>query len=150
MKPISIALVSLCILSSGCNSAYIKEKNFESLHGGVITIKPQNKVYAELTITDGEIVNVIQAESVLNPEKTVTFEFSETDHGTMLSVQNPFEQPIKYHINMVDFSGNFHQTSSCPVMAGGGAFESWPHPIPQLVVSNFRFLGDDQGFTCTY
>ena len=150
MKLILTTLISLCVLTSGCNSAHIKEQNTGSPFGGVVTIKPHGKVYAEITVTDGEIAEVTQVESILNPEKTVTFEFSESEYGTMLSVQNPFEQPIKYHINMVDYSGNFHQTSSCPVMAGGGAFESWPHPIPQLVVSNFHFLGEDQGFSCSY
>jgi hypothetical protein len=29
-------------------------------------------------------------------------------------------------------------TSSCPVIANGGNFETWPHPIAMLVLSNFR------------
>ncbi|SHF93286.1 hypothetical protein SAMN04487965_2992 [Microbulbifer donghaiensis] len=150
MKKIIPFAIALSAFISGCNSAHVKEQSDGSLHGGIITIKGQSKVYAEVTINEGKIVDVTQVESVLNPEKTVAFEFSETENGTMLSVKNPFELPIKYHINMVDYSGNFHKTSSCPVMAGGGAFESWPHPIPQLVISNFRFLGENQAFTCTY
>lgn len=150
MKKNLLTMIIVSALLSGCNSNYVKEQNLKSLQGEIITIEPMHKVYAEVTITDGRIVEVTQVESILNPDKTITFEFSESKHGTMLSVQNPFEKPIKYHINMVDYSGNFHKTSSCPVMAAGGAFESWPHPIPKLVVSDFHFLEEDQGFTCTY
>jgi len=150
MKTTIAAIILLAALSSGCNSGYIQEQNLTPLQGGGVTVKANNVAYAELTITDGKIVAVTPVDAIMNPEKTVTFEFSETENGTMLSVKNPFDQPIKYHINMVDYSGNFHKTSSCPVMAGGGAFESWPHPIPQLVVSNFRFLSDGQGFSCIY
>ena len=150
MKTTIAATIFIAALSSGCNSGYIKEQNLTPLQGGGVTVKADSVVYAELTITDGKIVAVTPVDRIMTPEKTVTFEFSETENGTMLSVKNPFDQPIKYHINMVDYSGNFHKTSSCPVMAGGGAFESWPHPIPQLVVSNFRFLESEQGFSCIY
>lgn len=150
VKKIVLPIAAMIALATGCNSSNVIKQNLINSQDGIITIEPKDKVYAEVTVTNGRIAEVTQIESILSPEKTITFEFSETKHGTMLSVQNPFDQPIKYSINMVDYSGNFHKTSSCPVMAGGGAFESWPHPIPQIVISDFRFLEDGQGFTCTY
>lgn len=38
-------------------------------------------------------------------------------------------------------------TSSCPVIANGGNFETWPHPIAMLVLSNFR-IQPPNSFTC--
>jgi len=31
---------------------------------------------------------------------------------------------------------------------GGGAFESWSHKIPEMIVSNIRVLGEDGNMAC--
>ena len=42
-----------------------------------------------------------------------------------------------------------YKTSSCPVIAGGGAFEMWPYPIFQLVLGNARLLDAKAPMACT-
>lgn len=68
---------------------------------------------------------------------------NEDDNGMMLVIKNPHDFPIKVSIDMIDFSGQLHPTSSCPVMAKGGAYEMWPHPIPELMISNVRKVESD-------
>jgi hypothetical protein len=68
--------------------------------------------------------------------------------GIMLAVNNPFSKPIRYNLGLMFLtSGRLYKTSSCPVIAKGGSYEYWPHPIFQLVVTNMHFLteGDEMG-----
>jgi hypothetical protein len=51
---------------------------------------------------------------------------------------------------MMDFSHKPHQTSSCPAVARGSAYESWPHPIPELIISGLRLLDDKGEVSCIY
>jgi hypothetical protein len=67
----------------------------------------------------------------------------------MLSVKNPFGSFVKYNIDMVDAKGNLHHTSSRPVLTRGAVFESWPHPIQELRITNFRFLKPEDAIVCT-
>jgi hypothetical protein len=35
------------------------------------------------------------------------------------------------------------KTNTCPVIGKGGAFETWPEPVLELVLGNFRLLAPD-------
>ncbi|WP_223789652.1 hypothetical protein [Marinicella meishanensis] len=74
---------------------------------------------------------------------------NDDDNGMRLVIKNPHDFPIKVSIDMIDLAGNLHPTSSCPVMAGGGVYEMWPHPIPELLISNVRKAGEEAK-TCEY
>jgi len=116
-----------------------------------ISLLPGEELFVEVRIEDGIVLGFKQVTEIIDPDRTFTFRFvQEHGIGMMLSVQNPFDQPIKYSIDMIDFQGTSHQTSSCPLVAGGGAFESWPHPIPEIHITNFRVLSESDGFVCRY
>jgi hypothetical protein len=117
-----------------------------------LSLFPGDKVYIEADLIEGQFVNLKQVDEIFSPEKTFTFDFQqmEDEVNMTLSVKNPFSKLIKFHLDMIDFAGEAHQTSSCPVIAGGGVFEMWPHAIPELVVSNLRSLEDTEKMTCIY
>jgi hypothetical protein len=64
----------------------------------------------------------------------------------LLKVTNPFSQSLKFNMGMMPLdSDKLLKTSSCPVMAGGSSFESWPEPVFQVVLGNARFIDADKG-----
>ncbi|HKP26261.1 MAG TPA: hypothetical protein VJV39_20505 [Dongiaceae bacterium] len=57
----------------------------------------------------------------------------------MLTVANNLSKTVKYDATMKAPDDRMVYTSSCPVDAGLSNFESWPHPVKFLELSNFRF-----------
>jgi hypothetical protein len=68
----------------------------------------------------------------------------------VLTITNPLDAPLKFSMQMMDFEGRLHETSSCPVMAEGSLFEMWPHAIPQLVLLDPRILASGDSLVCQY
>lgn len=116
-----------------------------------ISILPGDKLFIEADESDGKLFNFRQVSKIENEAKTLIFSFTQMDSslGMMLSVKNPFKKNIKYHLNMIDFSGKPHETSSCPVMAGLSVFESWGHPIPELILTDMHFANNNKN-VCVY
>jgi hypothetical protein len=115
-----------------------------------ITISPNIKYFAEVTVEDHKITKVKLVDAITNPEITMTFDVTEMDKGTMLIAENPFKETIKYSIDMIDRKGKAYPTSSCPVIPKGSAVENWPHPIPHLTIKNFHFLDTKSNVGCEY
>lgn len=44
-------------------------------------------------------------------------------------------------------SDKLFKTSSCPVMPEKSVYESWPHPIFQLAITNFHWV-DESNLDC--
>jgi hypothetical protein len=132
---------------AGCSSQSTKAPEKESFSG--ISVFPGEEIFVSAELIDGKIADVTRASENTNPSKTIIFKFEKSDRGMNLSVKNPFPVAIKYHIDMIDPRGNPHQTSSCPAIAKGGAYEMWPHPIPQLVISNIHAI-ESGNFSCVY
>lgn len=122
------------------------------VQGTQISLLPGDKVYVEAEFNDDMVTKLTQVSEIVNAEKTIVFDFKQMDGKVdmMLSIKNPFEKFIKFNLDMVDFAGQPHQTSSCPVLAGGLAFEAWPHPIPEIIVTNVMFLNDGEPLVCKY
>ena len=150
-------MIILLALLSGCaanqpNPAPEAATNSATESSTQISIFPDEQVYVEATVKDNKIVSIRNVHTLSNPGSTLTFKFSKMDggKGMMLSVKNPLDNAIKYHIDMVDFKGGLHHTSSCPNMAGLSVFESWPHPIPEIRITNFHFAASNEGSVCIY
>lgn len=121
--------------------------------GNQISILPGDELLIEAEVIEGNLLgNFKQVTEMQNPEKTIRFSFTQMGSGIgmMLSVKNPFPFNIKYHLNMIDFSGKPHETSSCPVRAKISVYESWPHPIPELMLTNMRIQKDNDSMSCVY
>lgn len=121
-----------------------------SVDAPAIAVQAGQKVYVELEMSNGEITGIKQVSEIRHPDITMTFNFTKADFGMMLSVKNPASVAVKYHIDMLDYDGKLHKTSSCPVPAGLSVFESWPHPIPEIRVKDFRALPSGATVGCVY
>jgi len=129
----------------------VLEVYWPAAQGDRISILPGDELFIEADEVDGKLINFRQVDAIVNQNVTLTFSLSQmsTGLGMMLSVSNPFAKNIKYHLNIIDFSGRPHQTSSCPVRAGLSVFESWGHPIPELILSDMHFVEQDAA-SCIY
>lgn len=59
--------------------------------------------------------------------------------GMMLTIKNNLKQKLQVDALMtIPGKEGIYKTSIVPVEAGLSDFESWPHPIVQLVLRNFR------------
>jgi hypothetical protein len=119
---------------------------------GAISILPGEEIYIEAEREGDVLTDLRQVNAVENPEKTFVVKFFQVDEdtGMMLSLRNPFEFTVKFHMQMMDFSGGLHETSSCPAPSGAGIFESWPHPIVQIYLLEPRVLPDQENIACEY
>lgn len=108
---------------------------------GYINVLAGEKINVEFDETAGELTNARYVEQLKAAEKTVRFELSQTDDGTILSVKNPFSKDIIYDCLIQNYKTSKLQTTSIiPVRSKLLSFEMWPEPIPQVVISNVRFV----------
>jgi hypothetical protein len=149
MKSTFLAL-SILVLVGACATSQQPPPAKGSVGTAAFSILPGAPVYAEATVNADGSITLTKVESISNPAITLSFDLSAMDDGMMLSVKNPLDKPIKYHLNMIDRSGKPHQTSSCPVHAGISVFEMWPHPIPEIRVSNAHVASKSEEGLCIY
>ena len=120
------------------------------IQGEQISILVGEQVYISGEFKDGVLTD-FQLGDASDPG-AISFDLKQSDEdiGMMLVVKNPHPFRLKLSIDMIDFEGQLHPTSSCPIMAEGGIFEMWPHPIPELMISNIRVMTDDEPMSCVY
>jgi hypothetical protein len=123
--------------------------------GQMLTILPGEKLYIEADFA-GEKASLIKSISKMRePSKTLTLYFEQTadvGDGThmLLTINNPFKKTLKYHARMMTLDEKVTPTSSCPIKPGLTNYEHWQHPIFQLVITDFRFIKDDESLKCEY
>lgn len=106
---------------------------------GAIVIFPGEQFVVAVEIEDGKIVGAQPNSAGGAQSNAVEVSFKQVDSGMMLTVANNLSQTVKYDATMKTPDGRMVYTSSCPVEAGLSNFESWPHSIKFLELSNFRF-----------
>lgn len=111
---------------------------------------PGQTLYIEADVKDDMLVNLRMVPANVHPQKTLVFKFEQREtkgqYGMSLSIHDPFMHWLKYHAVVVDTDtapDTFKQSSTCPVVPGGDATENWIAPIFQVVLSDFRFLAQD-------
>lgn len=116
-----------------------------------ISLLPGEELFVEAEIQGDSIGSFKQVSTIVNPGRTFIFQFEQQKNSDMiLSVKNPFGVTVKYNIDLIDFQGNLHETSSCPVRPNGRMFEHWPYPIPEIQVTNFRVIEAGDSVGCVY
>jgi hypothetical protein len=117
---------------------------------GLVTVYPGETVYVEATVDpDGWLTDLKAVAENRKPKSTLTFHlWQEPDIGDglgmLLTVNSPFGQIIKYRLGMMlPDGGDLYSTSSCPLRPGITVSEHWPHPIFQIVATDFRLVADD-------
>lgn len=133
------------------------EKRFElypaSVQRNLVTVLMGEKLFLEVEFEDGKAKSLKSVPENVNPEKTLVLDFSQKpdskkDSSSYLWVENPFPKPVKFNLEMMTMDGKMSPTSSCPVEAKLKLLEHWPHAIFQLVVTNIRFLGENETKEC--
>ena len=117
-----------------------------------LSIFAGEQVYVEVAVQNNMILGIKRVSNIIDPNSTMIFNFMKGDSGNnmTLSVKNPLSNSVKYHIDMVDYQGRLHKTSSCPVLAGLSVYEFWPHPIPEIRITNFHFTSEEEKAVCIY
>lgn len=127
------------------------DRTFDVLPGVVqprwLTIVAGQSLHIEADRLDDSLTNFRVVDAVAHPEKTLDLTLAQSDDGNMLlTLHNPFGQALKFDMGMMPLtSERVLKTSSCPVIAGGTGFETWPYPIFQIVLANPRFIDPDKG-----
>jgi hypothetical protein len=128
----------------GCTAGHEK-----AVSSGAVTIHPGETICVVLKVR-GQSVIATGATST-NSDKTLVLRFWQ-DPGTkamVLTVHNPLGEYLRYKAHMLlPGVGRHEYTSSCPVLSNRLAIEHWPHPISELVLSNFELLPDSATITC--
>lgn len=144
---IKILVIATLSLLSACQTNVKDGSTSQSLAGEKFSVTPVADLYLEVSLQGNEVLG--SSESEVSESANLTFSISEmSSGGVMMSIRSRLEKPVKYDLHMVDYQGNYHYTSSCPVMPGSGVFESWSHKIPEIVVSNIRVLEEDGSMAC--
>ncbi len=64
-------------------------------------------------------------------------------------VVNPFAKFLRYRLDMMALGSDLlRYTSSCPVIPEKMAYEQWPYPIFQLIMSDLRFVEGEETKIC--
>jgi hypothetical protein len=106
---------------------------------GAIVIFPGEQFVIAFQIENGKIVRAERNPAGGQLPNTIDVSFKVIDGGMTLTLDNHLPNTVKYDAIMKAPDGKLVYTSSCPVDAGLSNFESWPHPIKFLELSNFRF-----------
>ena len=107
---------------------------------GAIVIFPGEQFVIAFKIENGKIVGAEPYPAGGQLSNAIEVNFKEIDGGMMLTLANHLPNTVKYDAIMKAPDDKLVHTSSCPVDAGLSNFESWPHPIKFLELSNFRLL----------
>ncbi len=124
--------------------------------GGLITVHPGETVYVEARVEAGRLVGLTAVPTNSHPEKTLVFELQQATDigdgtGMTLEVASPFAEVLKYRLGMMlPRKNEVVKTSACPLHRGRTTIEHWPHPIYQIVATDFRVVdpASDATETC--
>ncbi|HEV2213564.1 MAG TPA: hypothetical protein VGS99_09470, partial [Gammaproteobacteria bacterium] len=114
-----------------------------------IVVYPGQTLNIEAAIAQGQVTNLRLVDSVTHPEKTLVVSLKQVKSGAqylmMLDIHNPFDAKLKYHAGIMPLeepkdvpAGTMYKTSTCPVMAKGGANESWNNSLFQVVLADIH------------
>ncbi len=110
-----------------------------------VSIFPGETIYIAFDPGEKGPENLRSVKSADGSTNTLTFKFTQEPElfdgvGMMLFINNPTKYSIEYDFGMMLIdSEDLFETSSVPLMPGLSNFESWPHPIFQLIMTNFRW-----------
>lgn len=95
-----------------------------------------------ITLKDGEIVEVDYQEDLSRADLEFKFSQKLDDDGSammLLAIKNKTDFPI-FMDGLITVPGEekIFSTTIMPVQPGLSGFESWPHPIVQIVLQNIR------------
>lgn len=125
------------------------------VQGDYVTVMSGQTVYIEAEEDGDKLSKLRLVRAVAQPEKTLVIKLQQIEmekdfpggtHRMMLTVLNPFSRTLKFHAGLMPLEppqgiieSSLSQTATCPVIGRGVGSESWPEPLFQVVVGEFRF-----------
>lgn len=131
-----------------------KEHYYEERYDRRVPYVSENEVYlflddkfgVNLTIRNDRIVYMSYQPDVAKADVWFTFQQPkelQSSAGMMLTIQNRMKRGLSMEALMtVPDKKQVFKTSILPVEPGLSGFESWPHPIVQLVLGNLQLTPD--------
>jgi hypothetical protein len=98
--------------------------------------------------TNGTPAHIALPGAVPRPEHNVHIEFSQTEYGLTLEINNSTQTKFKYDALMELPRMGLQPTSSCEVAPGIASRELWSDPIFKLVLSNLRPVAAGNTISC--
>jgi hypothetical protein len=114
--------------------------------GDLVTVYPGETIRIEAKVEADRLVGLTAVPEINHPERTLVFRLKQEPKigdgtGMLLEVESPFAGVLKYRLGMMLPTGeNLLKTSACPLHAGKTVVEHWPHPIFQIVATDFRLV----------
>lgn len=122
------------------------------VHDGFVAIFPGATLFLAGEIVDGKLVNLRAVDEPAAPAGVLKLRMyqEEGKADTFLHLTNYFPEFIKFRAAMMlPMEEALRVTSSCPVMSDGRhSYEHWPHPVFQLLLSEFLVVAGDGEIVC--
>jgi len=126
------------------------------VEGDRITVHAGETINIEATVENRRLVKLTAVAENTQPSRTLVFTLRQVPDigdgtGMFLTVDSPFEEVVTYRLGMMlHDSDDFYATSVCPLHAGVQSIEHWPHPIVQIVATDFRVVpsASEQAGSC--
>jgi len=100
-------------------------------------------LYLKVTIENGAVV---KTETATAETANLTLSLvSREKENTMLSIRSGLDVSIKLDLYISHDNTRYQYTSSCPIMAKKGGYETWGFPINWFAVSDIRVVPEDSG-----
>lgn len=119
------------------------------LPNGWITVFAGEQVHIELT-ADKDNLAARAVPKVASAKSTVSFRLTQSDGaGMRLAVSHNLPASLKFSLGMMlPSGGELHRAPSCAVGSGAVSYETFEHPVFQLVIANLRFLPEGAALSC--
>lgn len=92
---------------------------------------------------DGALASVPAAEATI-----VLSRLTSGPEGTTISLANQTATALKFTLFVSPDGERWTASDSCPVEAGGVAFESWPYPVEAFALATPRVLAEGEPRAC--
>ena len=115
------------------------------VHEKTLQLYPGEKIWIEVETKGTEITSMKVVQKNLNPEKTISVEFTQTaknrkNEYMTLTVDNPFNKALEYTAMMyIVGQDKWINTNVYPVRAKMAGIEMWSDVIITLVLKDWKF-----------
>lgn len=98
-------------------------------------------LYLKATVTE---TGALQLEPADAATANLSLRFiKRSDSQTMVAFSNTLASPVKLDLYISPDGKNYVYTSSCPILAQGGSYETWPHPVAWIALAQARVVDVD-------
>ena len=126
-----------------CTCCYGQSSNETKVDTLYININ--DKLLFEVEVDSANHLSFKKAGTNAISSKTISIELSfNQGAGAMLKIQNPFPKELSYKCELYAYKKKeYLETSTIPIRANLGAFETWPYKIDKMRLTGFVLKNAD-------